>query len=61
MDSRKLKTFSAFVNEEFPPPMVSNPPTNVADGTKIAGLPADFPPVPRRNKLNIARRKRRKA
>lgn len=61
MGQNKLKRFSTFVNEEFPPPMVVNPPTNVADGTKIAGLPPDFPPVPARNKLNIARRKRKKA
>lgn len=58
MDNRKVKRFSAFVSEEFPPPIVSNPPTNVADGTKIAGLPPDFPPV---KKSNILKRKKRKA
>jgi hypothetical protein len=58
MGQNKMKRFSTFINEEFPPPMVSNPPTNVADGTKIAGLPPDFPPV---KKSNILKRKKRKA
>jgi hypothetical protein len=55
--NRKLKPFSSFMREEFPPPMAVTPPTNVADGTKIAGLPPDMPPV---NKSNILKRKKRK-
>jgi hypothetical protein len=46
------------MREEFPPPMAVAPPTNVADGTKIAGLPPDLPPV---KKSNILKRKKRKA
>lgn len=60
MDKRKLKRFSSFVNEEFPPAIV--PPTNTASGANIAGLPPDMPPVPaRRVKSNIRRRKAPKA
>jgi hypothetical protein len=61
--SKKIKRFSSFVREEgsppgFPPSMQASPPTNIADGSKIAGLPPDLPPVPqRRNKSKIGRRK----
>ncbi len=57
----KLRSFAQFVSEEFPPPMSSTPPTNVASGTHIAGLSPDLPPVSQaaalRNKSNIRRRK----
>jgi hypothetical protein len=52
----RIKKFTQFL-EEFPPPIVTQPPNNVADGTKIAGLPPDLPPVPQRRKSKIGRRK----
>jgi len=55
MDKRKIKKFSVFVSEEFPPPISA--PTNVASGENIAGLPPDLPPVPQRRKSKIGRRK----
>lgn len=64
MDNRKLKRFASFVSEEgvppgFPPSMQASPPSNIASGANIAGLPPDLPPVPqrRRNKSKIGRRK----
>jgi hypothetical protein len=54
--AQNIKKFSAFIKEDMPPPIA--PPTNIADGSKIAGLPPDLPPVPqRRNKSKIGRRK----
>jgi hypothetical protein len=53
----KLKRFSAFVSEDFPPPIV--PPTNTASGANVAGLPPDLPPVPtaaQRKKSKILKR-----
>lgn len=59
MAANRLKRFSSFIGEEFPPPMVSNPPTNTANGSNIAGLPPDFPPVPsRKGKKSPKKRKR---
>jgi hypothetical protein len=58
MDNRKIKKFSAFVSEEFPPPISA--PTNVASGENIAGLPPDLPPVStaaQRKKSKILKRK----
>jgi hypothetical protein len=52
----RIKKFVQFC-EEFPPPIATQPPTNVADGTKIAGLPPDLPPVPSRKKSKIVKRK----
>jgi len=52
----RMKKFMQFL-EEFPPPIATQPPTNVADGTKIAGLPPDLPPVPQRRKSKIGKRK----
>ncbi len=60
MDNRKIKKFSSFC-EEFPPPIV--PPTNVASGANVAGLPPDLPPVPtaaQRKKSKILKRKQPK-
>jgi hypothetical protein len=54
----RIKKFSAFVNEEFPPPVSA--PSNVASGSNIAGLPPDLPPVPiaaQRRKSKILKRK----
>jgi len=59
MDNRKLKPFSSFMSEQFPPPVVNNPPTNTASGSNIAGLPPDFPPVPQKNKPKILKRRRK--
>jgi hypothetical protein len=57
MAQAKLKTFAQFM-EEVPPPMGATPPTNIASGTHIAGLPPDFPPVSNaQKKQNIRRRK----
>lgn len=54
MGNRKLKTFSQFMED-------ATPPTNVASGTHIAGLPPDLPPVLQaavlRKKSMIRRRK----
>ena len=63
MDNRKMKKFSSFIWEEgvppgFPPSMEAPPPTNIASGANIAGLPPDLPPV---RKSNILKRKKRKA
>ena len=58
MDNRKLKRFSSFVTEDVPPPVASAPPTNTANGSTIAGLPPDLPPVKPKSKLNILRRKK---
>jgi hypothetical protein len=59
MDNRKLKRFSSFVSEDFPPPIAI--PTNNAGTGNIAGLPPDIPPVKtpsqRKRKSNIGRRK----
>ena len=63
MAQHKIKRFSTFMEEEFPPPIVTQPPVNVADGSKIAGLPPDMPPVPtpsQRKNSKIAKRKRPK-
>ena len=61
MGNRKLKPFSSFVTEEIPPAVSSPPPTNIAGGGSIAGLPPDIPPVKtpsqRKRKSNIGRRK----
>ena len=55
----KIKKFSKFVSEDFPPPIAA--PTNTAGGGNIAGLPPDIPPVKtpsqRKRKSNIGRRK----
>lgn len=59
MDSRKIKPFSRFIEEEFPPPVVVNPPTNTANGSNIAGLPPDFPPVPKLKGSKILKRRKR--
>jgi|LauGreDrversion4_2_1035121.scaffolds.fasta_scaffold53934_1 hypothetical protein len=59
MDRRKLKSFSRFIGEEFPPPMAVAP-SNIAGGGNIAGLPPDLPPVPtaaQRKKSKILKRK----
>lgn len=57
MGNSKLKRFSSFVNEDFPPAIA---PTNTASGGNIAGLPPDLPPVPtpaQRKKSKILKRK----
>jgi hypothetical protein len=57
MAHNKIKKFSAFIGEEFPPPTV--PPTNTASGANVAGLPPDLPPVPtaaQRKKSKILKR-----
>lgn len=59
MDKRKLKPFSSFMSEQFPPPVVNNPPTNTASGSNIAGLPPDFPPVPARKQTKMLKRRRK--
>ena len=55
----KIKKFSKFVSEDFPPPIAA--PTNNTGGGNIAGLPPDLPPVKtpsqRKRKSNIGRRK----
>ena len=59
MAHRKIKSFSAFIGEEFPPPMAVAP-SNIAGGGNIAGLPPDLPPVPvaaQRKKSKILKRK----
>jgi len=59
MAHSKLKRFSSFVSEDFPPPIAM--PTNNAGTGNIAGLPPDLPPMKtpaqRKRKSNIARRK----
>lgn len=58
MGKSKIKKFSSFVIEEFPPPIV--PPNNMASGANVAGLPPDLPPVPtpsQRKKSKILKRK----
>jgi hypothetical protein len=55
--NHKIKRFSAFINEEVPPPVS---PTNTASGANIAGLSPDLPPVPtaaQRKKSKILKRK----
>jgi hypothetical protein len=55
---RKIKKFSSYVNEDFPPPIVA--PTNTAGSENIAGLPPDLPPVApaaQRKKSKIMKRK----
>lgn len=59
MDKRKIKPFSSFVREEFPPPMANNPPTNTANGSNIAGLPPDFPPVRNRKQTKTLKRRQK--
>ena len=59
MAHRKIKSFSTFIGEEFPPPMAVSP-SNIAGGGNIAGLPPDLPPVPtaaQRKKSKILKRK----
>ncbi len=60
MDNRKIKSFSRFMEEQFPPPVVANPPTNTASGSFIAGLPPDMPPM-RQRKANKIMGRRKKA
>lgn len=55
MGKSKIKKFSSFVSEEFPPPIV--PPNNMASGANVAGLPPDLPPVSPRKKSKILKRK----
>lgn len=62
MGKSKIKKFSSFVSEEFPPPIV--PIGNIASGGNIAGLPPDLPPVPtpsQRKKSKILKRRRPQA
>jgi hypothetical protein len=56
MAHRKIKSFTSFIGEEFPPPMAVSP-SNIAGGGNIAGLPPDLPPVSPRKKSKILKRK----
>lgn len=61
MGNRKIKPFSAFINEEISSPMS---PTNTASGANIAGLSPDLPPVStaaQRKKSKILKRRRPQA
>jgi hypothetical protein len=55
MAQAKLKRFSTFLEQDGGLP--SSAPSNTVGNQKIAGLGSDLPPVPRKNKLNIQRRK----
>ena len=57
--NKKLKSFSSFIGEQFPPPVVNNPPVNTASGSNIAGLPPDFPPVRSRKQTKMLKRRRK--